>query len=331
MTIDLLIQSIVRQTTLLIAQLATSGGTRAPLAQVANQVFLDLVSELERQGVSRKVCADMFGLGLRTYQRKIQRLTESSTDRGRSLWEAVLDYICEQKMATRSNIQMRFSRDDDVQVRGVLHDLCDSGLVFSSGQGPGAVYRATSDEELRALRQLRNGEGLDELLWAIVYREGPITLENLETLTHLNHSNLEQALARLVDSNRVEREIDNTGAVYRTGSLFVPVGSPVGWEAAVFDHFQAMVKTICCRMRDDIATSNPGDMVGGSTYTLDIWPGHPLEKETCATLSRLRASLVDLRRRVEEHNAAQGVPVQHNQVVLYVGQCLIPQDNEDAS
>ena len=90
MTIEL-IQAIVRQTTVLIAQLATSGGSRAPLAQVASQVFLDLVTELERQGVSRKVSADMFGLGLRTFQRKIRRIAESSTERERSLWEAVLE------------------------------------------------------------------------------------------------------------------------------------------------------------------------------------------------------------------------------------------------
>src|SRR5690349_24364616 len=81
MTVELLIQAIVRQTTILIAQLATTGGTRAPLAHVAHQVFLDLVHELERQGVSKKVSADMFGLGLRTYQRKIQRFAESATDK----------------------------------------------------------------------------------------------------------------------------------------------------------------------------------------------------------------------------------------------------------
>jgi hypothetical protein len=38
MTIELLIHAIVRQTTILIAQLATSMGVRAPLAQIANQV-----------------------------------------------------------------------------------------------------------------------------------------------------------------------------------------------------------------------------------------------------------------------------------------------------
>jgi hypothetical protein len=47
-----LIDAIVRQTTVLINQLATAGGVRAPLAHVASQVFLDLAKDLEAQGVS---------------------------------------------------------------------------------------------------------------------------------------------------------------------------------------------------------------------------------------------------------------------------------------
>lgn len=330
MTIELLIQSIVRQTTVLIAQLATSGGARAPLAQIANQVFLDLVAELGRQGVSRKVTADMFGLGLRTFQRKFQRLTESSTDRGRSLWEAVLDYICTQKIATRASVQRRFANDESIQVRGVLRDLCESGLIFSSGQGMGTVYRAASDDELQALRQLRSNDGLDELLWAIIYREGPLSIDSLAGLTRLEPHELEPALERLVSTRRVDRATEGGVAVYKTGSLFVPVGAPVGWEAAVFDHFQAMVKTVCCRLREDRPPPSGGDIVGGSTYTVDIWPGHPLEDEAYGTLARLRASLVDLRQRIEAYNDAHGTPECHNQVVLYVGQCLIPQDSDES-
>lgn len=52
MTIEL-IQAIVRQTTVLIAQLATSKGGGRRLAHLADQVFQNLVTELERQGVSR--------------------------------------------------------------------------------------------------------------------------------------------------------------------------------------------------------------------------------------------------------------------------------------
>src|SRR5262245_33808399 len=58
----LLIDSIVQQTMVFIAQLATAGGVRAPLAHVADQVFLDLTRELQNQGVTKKVIADMFGM-----------------------------------------------------------------------------------------------------------------------------------------------------------------------------------------------------------------------------------------------------------------------------
>jgi hypothetical protein len=52
--------SIMRQTTVLIG--SCPGDRRpAPLAHLADEVFLNLSQELERQGLSRKVEADMFG------------------------------------------------------------------------------------------------------------------------------------------------------------------------------------------------------------------------------------------------------------------------------
>src|SRR5512142_3143771 len=151
MTLNLLIQAIVRQTTVLIAQLATSRGSRAPLAQVASQVFLDLVRELERQGVSRKVSADMFGLGLRTFQRKVQRLTESSTDRGRSLWTAILDFVPAHRRISRAEILLHFAGEDEALVRGILYELCETGLLTLSGAGPSVAYARTPDDELARL------------------------------------------------------------------------------------------------------------------------------------------------------------------------------------
>jgi hypothetical protein len=74
---QLLIDAVVQQVTVLIAQLATSGGLRAPVAQIANQVFVQLAHELESQGVSRKVSADMFGMALRAYEQA------AAADRGR--------------------------------------------------------------------------------------------------------------------------------------------------------------------------------------------------------------------------------------------------------
>jgi hypothetical protein len=327
MTVELLIEAIVRQTTILIAQLATSGGARAALAQVADQVFLDLVHELERQGVSRKVSADMFGLGLRTYQRKIQRFLESSTDRGRSLWVAVLDFVQAAASVTRAEVLVQFASDDESQVRGVLRDLCESGLIVASGSGARLSYRVTSDDELARLRQAQSNDGLDELLWAMIYREGPVTLAELRK-THPALAELEPALARLLNAGRIEQPSPN--GPYTARTLVLPLGSPVGWEAAVFDHFKAVVNTVTRRLGMDRKRSDLADRVGGSTYTLDVWPGHPHAEQALETLKQLRSQLGELRDQVERHNAEHPVPERYTQVLMYVGQTLIEQGEDDS-
>src|SRR5262252_5045970 len=117
---------MVRQTTVLIAQMATTAGARAALAHTANSVFLDLVHELKNQGLGSKVISDMFGLTLRAYHAKVARLSESGTERGRSLWEALLAYVQQHGSVTRLAILERFSGDEEVVVRGVLRDLVES-------------------------------------------------------------------------------------------------------------------------------------------------------------------------------------------------------------
>lgn len=327
MTIELLIHAIVRQTTILIAQLATSRGVRAPLAQIANQVFIDLVRELERQGVSRKVSADMFGLGLRTYRRKIQRLSESSTERGRSLWEVVLEYVKAQGLVTRLEVLTRFSGDDEPQLRAVLHDLCESQLLFSSGSGASASYRAASDDELATLQRKQGAEGADELLVALMYREGPVTAKELAERAQVDLAALEAGIARLLAAGRLELLEQDGVARYRARALVIPLGAPVGWEAAVFDHFKALVTTILSRLNQNRPAAHD-DLVGGSTYTIDVWPDHPLAEEVYGTLGKVRTMLGDLRTRVNEFNGEREVPEAHTRVVMYVGQSLINEGDE---
>jgi hypothetical protein len=331
MTVPLLVAALVRQTTVLIAQLATTGGVRAPLAQVADQVFFHLVRELERQGISRKISADMFGMGLRSYLRRIQRLSESSTERGHSLWEAVLAYLHEQGAVTRGQVLERFFRDEEAQVRAVLHDLTASGLVFASGTGAGSVYRAAGEDEIGALTRAHRGEGLDELVWALVYRLGPVSRDELSTFSGETGGELDATLERLVEASRVDRVPTPEGTRYSTTTFFVPRGTTAGFEASVFDHFQAVVQTICCRLRGEttklpLGDVAPGDTVGGSTYSFELWPGHPFADQVIGTLAQYRTRLSALRAEVEAYNAEVGIPEQYEQVTSYCGQCAIPQD-----
>jgi hypothetical protein len=322
--VQLLIDSIVRQTTVLIAQLATTGGSRAPLANVANQVFLDLVDELHEQGVSRKVSADMFGLALRTYFRKIQRLRESATDGGRTLWEAVLGFLSKNGLVGRSEVLARFHRDDPDLVRGVLHDLAESGLVLRLGSGASAAYRAATSEELDALSRCEAVDGTDELVWAIVYREGPLGLDGLSKLVRAK--DLEAILARLLATGRIAKDEKDGVPVYSSRQLVIGGGSVTGWEAAVFDHFQALVRTIAVRLRT-MGEKPERNVVGGSTYSCEVWQGHPLEEEVFRQLEDLRARASDLRARVRAYNDEHRGPRARSEVTLYFGQ--VPTEIEE--
>lgn len=327
MNVELLIHAIVRQTTVLIAQLATSRGLRAPLADIADQVFKELVGELDRQGVGRKVSADMFGMGLRTYRRKVQRVSESFTMRGRSLWETVFGYIKDRGLVDRSDIVMRFSGDDEAQVKAILHDLCESQLIVATVSGPRTTYRAASVEDRSAPGGVMNNDTADDLLVALMYREGPLTLEQVATMAQEKPANVERRLERLIDAGRIQRVEEGGEQRYLAEALIIPLGAAGGWEGAVFDHYKALVGTVLSRLRN--AGAAPDDSVGGSTYTIEVWPGHPMEQEVLDTLSRLRASLSELRNRVVTLDVASERPVPRKRVAIYVGQHVLDVEEDD--
>lgn len=342
MNVKLLIDAIIRQTTVLIAQLATTAGIRAPLAHLANQVFLDLAEELEAQGLGRKVIADMFGLALRSYQLKVRRLSESVTEQNRSLWEAVLAHVQSRDLVTRAEVLFHFRHDDEASIRGILHDLVESGLVFKTGRGHATAYRAATDEELGRTSAVDPERSAASLVWVAVYRHGPVSARELDEALPLGDGALERALERLVDQGRIQRvepgeygQEDDAGEAggevcYTCTTCVIPLGEPSGWEAAIFDHYQAMVAALCTKLREGDTISLPRDVVGGSTYSFDVWPGHPFEARAMGLLRRLRTQVSELRGEVTAYNATQGRPRRGvRKVVFYLGQTVIVDDAPD--
>jgi len=324
--VNLLIDAIVRQTTVLIAQLATAGGARAPLAHTANQVFSDLVGELKDRGLGNKVIADMFGLSLRTYHNKIARLSESSTDRGRSLWEALLGFAQERGTMTRGEVLRRFRNDDDELVRGVLNDLVTSGMLFQTGRGDLTSYRATEPGE--ASREIDDsGDRIACFAWIAIYRYGPITRGELAEHVPASDSAIDDALVRLAREGRITGEDRDGKVVYTSAECVFPQGDPAGWEAAVFDHYQAMVTAICTKLRLGKTHASAGEWVGGSTYSYDVWEGHPVEQDVLGFLAESRKRAVELRKRVEAYNSIHSGPADATRrVIAYVGQTVVGLD-----
>lgn len=321
MNTEILIDSIVRQTTVLLAQLATGSGGRAKLANTADQVFLDLATELKTQGMTHAVIADMFGLALRSYHKKLKRLSEGSTDRGRSLWTTVLEHIHTKGPMLRAEVLRRFRNEDETTLRGILKDLVDAGLVYASGQGETAIYRALDAAELAHAASV-NLQSLTNMVWVAVHRYGPLSNSALLQVIPAQPSLIGRALEVLLGDGRVERTERNGEVEYSSEYCHVPPGTAGGWEAAVFDHYQAVVTTICSKLTLASTNANLADEVGASTFRYDVWSGHPLRDEVVALLGRVREQMRDLRRRVEEHNQTSPGPsvaeLEHH--LAYVGQ-----------
>lgn len=326
MNVRLLIDSVVRQTMVLVAELATSGGLRAPLSHVAGQAFLELARELENQGVGKKVSADMFGMALRTYQRRTQRLSQSRTDRGRSLWEAVLEFVEQSGVVRRDDILQRFRHDDEASVRGVLRDLTDSGLVFSSGSGNNLSFRAATKDEASALR--RGGDSLasEAFVWSLVYRDGDVTLDELAERTALGVQELSPVVESLIASGKIERH----GERLRSSELVLGFDDPAGWESSVLDHFTALVQTVVRKLSVD-QRAKRHDELGGSTYHFELWRGHPFESEVLGELGRFRERMSALRKKLDDYNRAQPAPASRLRVVAYYGQSTVEESDDEGT
>jgi hypothetical protein len=327
MNVNLLIDSIVRQTTVLLAQLATVEGGRPSLAHTANQVFIDLVNELKEQGVASKVIADMFGLALRTYHDRVRRLQESATYGGRSLWEAVLEFVQDRGLVLQAEVLGRFKNDDPLTVRGALNDLVESGLVFRTGRGAGVTYRAATKEEMELPGSSNAAQARLNLVWVAVNRLGPASADAILEMVPMQADQLRAALDALLADGKIRKEAE-TPEVYLAQGCFIPIGTSGGWEAALFDHYQAVVTAMTTKLRLG-AGSAATDHVGGSTYSYFVWPGHPLEQEVFGLLKQLRNEAAGLRRRVDEVNEQSDKKRDEmTRVIAYVGQTVVDAERE---
>ena len=326
---QILIDAIVRQTVVLIARLSTVDGVRSPLSHVANEVFIGLVRELEQQGVGKKVIADMFGLALRSYRQKVQRLNESVTTRGVTLWGAVHAFLAERGSATRAELLTHFKHDEEITVRSILNDLVESGLVLRSGRGRETRYRvATADEleELGASARANSQETNTALVWVHAYRESPLRKDRLAQLLPLPAEVLDAAIASLVADGQIRVEHQADGVYLATEHCLIPVGEAAGWEAAIIDHHRATLNALAAKVTSGKHVSAADDDVGGTTVTYDLWPGHPKEDEVRGLLATTRDRIIPLWHEITEHNRERMQEVTYH-VTYYCGQYVVEEED----
>ncbi len=314
MDVKLLVDDIVRQTTVLIAQLSTAAGVRAPLAHIADQVFVELARELEQQGVRRKVAADMFGLALRSYQLKFQRLAEATVPET-SLWQAIHAELA-RGTRTKDDLCNKLKSAEPADIAAVLQDLVGSGLAYSSGRGSGAVFGLTTDADRQRLTTEARHSALSHLIWQMVATARAATRDELVTLLNVSTSEVDAAIHELLSDGRVEL----TAGLLTAAHLHIPVGSEHGWEAAISDHFRAVATSIAAKLSR--ARSHAKDRIGGATLRFTVYPGHPFENDVYALLESTRLRVGALWQQVAAYNEAN-TPTEHAPcVTFYFGQSV---------
>jgi hypothetical protein len=161
------------------------------------------------------------------------------------------------------------------------------------------------------------------MTWLRIYRSGGISVSELGTELDLESRELETVLKRLIDQGRVEMEGEGDARIARAAQFVVPVGSSVGWEAAVFDHFQAMATAIAQKLQKGSRRSGQDDVVGGTTLSFNVHPGHPHFEQVLSLLRKIRRETDDLWNQVAEYNKHHTPPESGGlKVTFYAGQAV---------
>ncbi len=273
----------------------------------------------------------MFGLALRSYQKKVRRLTESVTDTQQTLWAAVLDFIGQEGgTVQRKRVLERYRYDGEEQVAAVLNDLVSSGLVYRTGRGLNCIYGLTDEKDYASMVERDRDEALPWLVWVVAYRSGGMTRQEIRDAIPFEDDAIDTALGELLADGRAESVFVDGQEKIRASTFLVPVGSQAGWEAAIFDHFQAMCNAISSKLRGGEVGSNVDDQVGGATLSFDVYPGHPFENEVHGLLKRVRQDVNVLWRAVSEYNKSHPPPAEtKRKVSFYFGQYVEGADEPD--
>ena len=185
------------------------------------------------------------------------------------------------------------------------------------------MYRHAAPEDLDEVAPLEAAEARASLAWVYIYRHGPISRAQLAQELRIDESEVAPILERLLADGRIQVECEDGGPRYRADACIIPLGSRAGWEAAVVDHYRALVRALIAKLQAGARGSSARDEIGGSTFTFDLWPGHPGEAHTRGLLARVRGDVAALWDEVDAHNTQTPAPADGAYTVtFYCGQYL---------
>jgi hypothetical protein len=198
--------------------------------------------------------------------------------------------------------------------------------VYQTGRGLDALYRITSDVDLRHMAGSDEPAAIAPVVWSTIYDKPGIHELEIVRVLGSDVRVVRRAVQALIDDGRVRRDGDSLVAE----DLIVPVGAAQGWEVAVHDHFRAVANAIAIKVKSRAVQSVSSDVVGGGTLSFDLSEGHPHRAQAHALLAEVRERVNALWNEVEAHNAEQPIPeAQRERLFFYFGQYIEERNEED--
>jgi hypothetical protein len=135
---------------------------------------------------------------------------------------------------------------------------------------------------------------------------------------------MDAALSALCADGRITADRTGDRTTYRSDLWLLPLGNSAAWAAGLLDHYQAMVRAMCQKLDRGATVAQPADRIGGSTYSFDVWAGHPHAEEVYALLKEHRERLSELWSRVGDQNGKKpaGAEQPIDRVTFYFGQMV---------
>jgi DNA-binding Lrp family transcriptional regulator len=182
------------------------------------------------------------------------------------------------------------------------------------------VYRALSVSERRATGSADSVDALADMAWLTIYRHGTLCLSKLSAVLGASLESTERAVESLVADGLVERCGAESDPELRAENFVIPVNAQRGWEASVFDHFSTACAAIAAKVRGG-SGARTGEVIGGATFSFDVYPGHPFQERVMEQLTSVRAEVDALWTDVAAYNRAHPVADELKvKVSFYFGQ-----------
>lgn len=300
MNTSTLISLLVREVAVFVGLLVTHTRVRPELASVTDEILREMLHLLHEQGLTQSSVAGMLNLTLRGYQRKLRRLQEGQHEPAlQSLQWQVYGFVSDESQraqVTREMVLRQFRTLETPVVMGVLTELQHLGVVKKC-EARGRVWYEVNTEPGES------AAALQDLVHTFIVNRQPIGEEQLRTeLRSIPWAALESILEALYRTQRANWTQTESGKVWTSASILILEGDSAGWKAAVYDHLSAVLTALGTKLQ---LGSDPQarQLAGGATWWFEVWPDHPMEAEARGFLDEVRKRAVDLRQRIEAHNA----------------------------